>query len=276
MEKQFFTAKSFDEAMKLKKEHGERAKYLAGGTELNTRVNKPNYDVLIDIGNLVSKEIKWNADKTVFIIGAGVTFQELVSNENVPYQLRTAAGHMSTRNIRNMATAGGNIGAASTTGDLILTFFTLNAKVKVFGKSELITVEDYIGQKLFESDNIIEEIQITKENLDKCYHSVAYRRVSSDFSIIGAAATYTKDGDVYKDVKVAVGGMGPRAKRVPEVEKEFENKKLTKEFVMETMQSKVKSRDSLLRGTAEFREYMAAEMVAESLGLISGGVPCKK
>ncbi|MGL4392535.1 MAG: FAD binding domain-containing protein [Fusobacteriaceae bacterium] len=264
-EKKFFTANSFQEALKLKKEHGEKAKYLAGGTELNTRVNKQYYDVLIDIGEIVSKEVKWNTDKTELSIGAGVSFQDMVANENLPPQIRKAAGHMSTRNIRNMATAAGNVGAGSTVGDLLPTFFTLEAELKVADIPERIKVEDYIEKKL---DYLIEEIIVKKSNLDKSYDSVAYRRVSSDFSIIGAAATYNKKGDIFTDLRIAVGGMGPKVKRIQKVEQELEGKKLTKEIVMQVMQENIKSRDSLLRGTAQFREYMVAEMVAESLGLI--------
>ena len=261
----FFIPTSYDEALKLKKEHGERAKYLAGGTELNTRVNKPYYDVLIDVGHLNSKEISWNSDKSEISIGAGVEFQELVTNEDVPHQLRKAAGHMSTINVRNMATIGGNIGAGSTVGDLLPTLMTLEARLKLFDIQELVTVEAYIENKL---DYLIDAVVITKENLDKKYDSIAYRRVSSDFTIIGAAATYNKTGDIFTDIRIAVGGMGPKVKRVPKVEQELEGKQLTKEFVMKAMRDNVKTRSSILRGTAAFREYMAAEMVAESLGLI--------
>lgn len=264
MDKKFFTAKSFEEATNLKNEYKDRARFLVGGTEMNVRVNKGLYDVLIDIGNLVSHEIKWNEDKTVIYVGSGATFQEIYKNEAFPYQLRRAAGHMSTRNIRNMATIGGNVGTGSTVGDFIPTLMVLNAQVKLFNSEELVTVEDYVNNKM---QYIIEYVVLTKENLDRKYESVSYRRVSSDFSIIGAAATYKKDGEIYSDLRIAVGGMGPKAKRVSEVEALLEGKKLTREMVIATMQEKVKSRSSVLRGSAEFREYTAAEMVAQCLGL---------
>lgn len=264
MGKKFFNATSFEEAIKLKTEYGDRARYLVGGTEMNVRVNKGLYDVLIDIGNLVSHDIKWNEKETELYIGAGATFQEIYKREDAPYQLRRAAGHMSTRNIRNMATIGGNVGTGSTVGDFIPTLMVLDAKLKVVESEELITVEEYVINKM---QYLIEYIVLSKENLNKNYQSVAYRRVSSDFSIIGVAATFNKVGEVYTDIKIAVGGMGPKVKRVKDVEEQLEGKELNRNMVIDMMQEKVKSRSSILRGSAEFREYTAAEMAAQCFGL---------
>lgn len=264
MAKNFFNATSFEEAIKLKKEFGDRARYLVGGTEMNVRVNKDLYDVLIDIGNLVSHDIKWDEEGTHIHIGAGATFQEIYTREDAPYQLRRAAGHMSTRNIRNMATIGGNVGTGSTVGDFIPTLMVLDAKLKVADSEELISVEEYVIKKM---QYLIEYIILSKENLNKNYQSVAYRRVSSDFSIIGVAATYKKIGDTYTDIKIAVGGMGPKVKRVMDVEEHLQGKELNRDMVIEIMQEKVKSRSSILRGSAEFREYTAAEMAAQCFGL---------
>lgn len=264
MGKKFFNATSFEEAIKLKNEYGDKARYLVGGTEMNVRVNKGLYDVLIDIGNLVSHEIKWNKDETCIHIGAGATFQEIYTREDAPYQLRRAAGHMSTRNIRNMATIGGNVGTGSTVGDFIPTLMVLDARLKVVEFEEPITVEEYVIKKM---QYLIEYIILSKENLNKNYQSVAYRRVSSDFSIIGVAATYKKVGEIYTDIKIAVGGMGPKVKRVVDVEEQLEGKKLSRDMIIEIMQEKVKSRSSILRGSAEFREYTAAEMAAQCFGL---------
>lgn len=264
MNKKFFNAKSFEEAVSLKKEYGSTAKYLVGGTEINVRKNKGEYNVLIDISNLLSHDISWNNEKTEIIVGAGATFQEIYKNEETPYQLRMAAGRMSTRSIRNMATIGGNIGTGSTVGDFIPTLMVLQAKLKLFDYEELITVEKYTEEKM---EYLIEYVVISKENLDKNYNSKSYRRISSDFSIIGVAATYKKVDNRYTDIKIAVGGMGAKVKRVREVEKELEGKELTREIIMKTMQEKVKSRPSIIRGSAEFREYTAAEMTAQCFGL---------
>ena len=264
MDINFFIAKSFEEAVSLKKQYGSTGKYIVGGTELNVRINKDDYNVLIDISNLISHEINWNNDKTEIFVGAGATFQEIYKNEDAPYQLRMAAEYMSTHNIRNMATIGGNIGTGSTVWDFIPTLLVLQAKLKLFDCEELITVERYIEEKI---ECLIQYVVISKENLDKIYNSKSYRRVSSDFSIIGVAVTYKKVHNTYTDIKIAVGGRGAKVKRVREVEKELEGKELTREIIMKIMQEKVKSRSSILRGSAEFREYTAAEMAAQCFGL---------
>ncbi|MGL4392648.1 MAG: FAD binding domain-containing protein [Fusobacteriaceae bacterium] len=263
MIQKYFLPNSCEEAVKFKKENSS-AKYLAGGSELNTRVNKESYDALIDIRLLGLKEIKWNSDETEFSIGANVDFQILVSDKKIPYQIQKAANHMECRNIRNVATIGGNIGAGSTVGDLIPTLMALEAEVKIFGSEKRISVEEYIKNKC---EELIEAIIFKKEKLDKKYDSKTYRRVSSDFSILGAAVCYKKSGEIFSEIKIAIGGVGPKVYRAIEVEKELENKKLNKELVMKIMREKIKSRDSLLRGSADFREYLIAQMVTECFGI---------
>lgn len=262
MIKEYFLPKTLEEAFQLKSSIGDRAKYLAGGTELNLKMFKNDYDVFIDLRMIKMNEIKIERDEVH--IGSAVTFQDLIGNESVPDQLKKAANHMECRNIRNMATIGGNIGAGRTVGDLLPSLFILNAYLKVFGKDELISVEDYVTNSM---SDLIEKIIIKNSEIEKQTNSLTFRRVSSDLSIIGVAVSYNKIGEIYSDVKLAVGGMGPKVKRFKDIEMKISGNSLNKEFVTALVKESVTPITDI-KGTAEFKRYLVSEMICEALGLI--------
>lgn len=262
MIKNYFTPNTIEEAVSLKETYGDRAKYLSGGTELNLRINKEKYETFIDLRNVNSREIKV-LESGSMEIGAGVTFQDLVSNENVPYQLKRAAQYMDSRNVRNIATIGGNIGSGRTMGDLLPTLLVLEAKVKIGESEKLITVEDYIHGRC---DGLIEKIIINGSDLEKSYGSRAHMRTSNDISIIGAAVTFEeRDGKLHR-VKIALGGVDKKVIRLREVEGSLEGKTPTKEEIVNLIKENINPLGDV-RGSKEFKTHMAAELVAESFGI---------
>lgn len=262
MIKNYFIPQTLEEAVSLKKTHGEGAKYLAGGTELNLRINKEKYHTFIDLREINCDKIEKLEDGSL-AIGAGVTFQTLSTDSRVPQQLKKAATYMESRNVRNMATLGGNIGSGRTMGDLLPTLMVLDARVKLVGKNTLVTVEDYIHNR---QDDLIEKVVIHGKDLNRSFGSRVHMRTSNDISIVGAAATYeVVDGRVY-GIKIALGGVAKKVIRLREVEKALEGQEASRDLVVTLVKSHI---DPLgdVRGSKEFKSHMAAELVLESLGI---------
>lgn len=262
MIKNYLTPNTLEDAVSLKAQYGEKAKYLAGGTELNLALNKGKYETFIDLKNLKLNSIAKDSTGNIEI-GASVTFQKLIVNELVPEQLKKAAAYMESRNIRNIATIGGNIGGGKTVGDLIPTLLVLDAKLKVCGKSELVTVESYIESK---SADLIEKIVIPASELTKTYMSRVYSRTSNDLSLIGVAVSYTKAGNTISNLKVAIGGTASVVKRLPKVEAGLEGTELCKSTIVKLVKENV-TPVSDVRGSKEFKAHVAGELVAECFGI---------
>lgn len=261
MIKKYFIPETIEEAISLKNEYKENGKYLAGGTILNMRFNKKKYEAYeayIDIRNLKLDEIKSN-EKGNLEIGACVTFQKLISNEHVPEQLKKAAMLMENRNIRNVATIGGNIVGGKTIGDLIPTLVVLGAMVKVYGEEKLILVENYILSK---DESFIEKIIIEEKNIKKYFGVRAHSRTSDDLSLIGAAVTYSKEKEKVKDIKIAVGGVASTVIRLKEIEEKLEGTILEKQLLTHLIMNYVEPLTDF-RGSKEFKAYLAGELVAE-------------
>lgn len=252
----YLTPNTLKEAISLKAEYGEKAKYLAGGTELN--LNNGKYETFIDIRNLKLNSIEKNKDGNIEI-GAAITFQQLIVNELVPYQLKEAASYMESRNVRNIATVGGNIGGGKTVADLIPTLLVLNAKLKIYGKTEYVSIEDYIKIK---SSDLIEKILIDGKELSKKYASRVYSRTSNDLSLVGVAVSYNQSEKEVKDVKIAIGGTSSIVKRLYEVENKLEGTELYKEVLVKLVKQNI-TPISDVRGSKEFKAHLAGELIAE-------------
>ncbi|MBI9103139.1 MAG: FAD binding domain-containing protein [Spirochaetales bacterium] len=112
----FYRPGSVDEALSL---HSRGGVFLAGGTEINRgrkgdgslpgipdRGGEIDAIYLADLGlSGIRKE------GGAFFIGACTSLQDIADSPELPAWIRTAAGFIPSRNIRNMATIGGNIGA---------------------------------------------------------------------------------------------------------------------------------------------------------------------
>lgn len=112
---------------------------IAGGMDLivqikNGRLNK---DALVDISNLNElKKIKEEAN--VIKIGSGVTFSDIIECEKFEknlYGLKKAASLISSSQIINKGTIGGNIFNNSTIANLLPPLLALDAKVEIQSKA---------------------------------------------------------------------------------------------------------------------------------------------
>jgi len=108
----YLAPQSIKEAVKLKHQFGESAMYFAGGTDLFPNMKRRQYNTKILIGLRNLKELRKIDFEDGLKIGAGVTLSTLEENseirKNYPV-LAKAAGLVSTPQLRNMGTIGGNL-----------------------------------------------------------------------------------------------------------------------------------------------------------------------
>lgn len=105
---------SVGDAVKLMADHGPEAMFVAGGTDLYPNMKRGQFEpsVLVglrDIGDLSGVS---GSAKTGLTIGAGTTLSAVSSHAEVARHypgLATAAGLVSSPQIRNMGTLGGNV-----------------------------------------------------------------------------------------------------------------------------------------------------------------------
>lgn len=156
---------------------GRDGLFLSGGTEilrLNTGVDKNS--PLIDILPLLSDEIRKEGDSV--LIGASATFALLLSSPVVPDYLKEALCYMTSPQLRNQATIGGNIASWRDDSFLIPTLSASGAELTVVssdGEKERMSIKDYglkRGLILSVSIPASAEVRNFRESLTSHSHAV--------------------------------------------------------------------------------------------------------
>lgn len=198
---EYVRAGSAEEAIRLIGEHGDEAKFLAGGHSLlplmKLRLAQPS--VLVDIGRITDLSYIRDADDHV-AIGAltrhmDVELSPLLRAE-VPL-LAHAAGHVGDPQVRHRGTIGGSIAHADPASDLPATTLALGATYVVQGpggRREIAAGDFYAGflTSTMAPDEMLTEIRIPK--MDGAGWSFQkFNRRAQDWAIVGVAA-WRRDG----------------------------------------------------------------------------------
>ncbi len=127
------------EAYNYKKEN-KNSYYLAGGTQINSLYFKDDdCDCLINLKPLALNKITKNS------VGSLATLENLKNSDLAHTALREGAACLNSRNIRNMATIGGNIGSNQSSSDMLPALVALNSKLKIYcGTEKIINITDWI------------------------------------------------------------------------------------------------------------------------------------
>ena len=260
MIQEFFKPQTITEAVKLKEKFKDEIVFMAGGTDVNCRDLAYKIEKVIGIEQLALNKISKTQNKLT--IGAGVTIQELIDTPKIPDHLTTAAGHFVNRNIRNVATIGGNIASNHSTANLIPILVALDAELKLGGSSKPVPVYEYVSQEM---THLIEDIMISSECLGKKYGLQKFSHAANDVSIITAAVTFNVQNGKLSDVRIAVGGVSKHVVRLTELENKLESNKLLAATEIEDTVKNITAPVNDIRGSVEFKKYMAGVLISDCI-----------
>jgi len=258
MIKEVFRPASFEEAVKLK---GADVYYLSGGTQINwtparderKMKGKPAIEKVILLSDLLSSDIK--KEGTALSLGAGLTLQEIIDAPETPEVLKKAAGYIASRNIRNMATLGGNIAANRADSYVIPCLIALKADVETVDEG-IMCVETYIRE---EKDNLIKRI-ILPEVEGVCIIDVSVKSSAAYPSVTTAVRISPKE------VIVAIGCVSEHVLRLKNLESGILKGSLTGNDLAAAVAKEINPKGDL-QGSAEYKKYISGSMIAHSVDL---------
>ncbi|MCB1000495.1 MAG: xanthine dehydrogenase family protein subunit M [Acidimicrobiales bacterium] len=192
----YVRAGSAEEAISLIGEHGEDAKFIAGGHSLlplmKLRLAQPS--VLVDIGRL--SDLSYIRDAGDHIaIGAMTRHMDIekspVLAEHVPL-LAHAAGHVGDPQVRHRGTIGGSIAHSDAASDLPATTLALGATYVAQGPNgtrEIAAADFFQGflTTALAADEMLTEIRVPKMN-GAGWSFQKFNRRAQDWAIVGVAA----------------------------------------------------------------------------------------
>ena len=192
----YLRASSVDEALGLAAEHGEDAKYLAGGHSLlpmmKLRLAFP--EVLIDLGRIT--ELSYLRDEGTYVaVGAMTRHHDVATSallaSDIPLLAHTA-GEVGDPQIRHRGTIGGSVAHGDAASDLPATLLALDASFVIRGESgtRAVPVAAFfkgIFETAIEPGELLTEIQIPKPSRPSAWSFQKFTKRKIDWAIVGVA-----------------------------------------------------------------------------------------
>lgn len=262
---------SLGEALDHLSRHGDKAKVLAGGTDLLVSMKKRQIlpEHLINLKGIQAlKNIHYDK-KRGLEIGGLVTLGELERSTIVREKFGTlwdAVNVIAAPQIRSLATLGGNLCSAVPSADTAPPLVALGASVTLAGKNgqRTVLVEDFFRgpeASVLNPDEILSHVSIPNppENTGGAYFKLM-RRNAMDLALVGVAASLRLDGGkrVCKEARIALGAVAPTPIRALRAEEVLLNKETDEHLAMEAGEVAAEEARPIsdIRASKEYRTEM--------------------
>lgn len=216
---EFIRPATLEEARQALGRLGAKGMPLAGGTALHFLTNNASVTA-VDITRLGLSYIRQNGD--FFEIGATTPLADIQRYRGPRWAMHEICRRISTHQIRNVSTIGGNIARVFPWADMPVVLLAMGARLVIYsGQTTELTADEYFSSqpaRLFADGSILTEIKIPVLQAHHGFGSVKASRNAAAFSMVTVAALLElRDGRI-STARVAVGSGIPFPKRLPSVE----------------------------------------------------------
>lgn len=266
----YFQPKTIEECRKILGEYESDARVLAGGTDLVPRLkNKAIHPVavigLMDIPGIDEITV---SDKGL-TLGTLANLRKISLDENLRnnYEvIMESCGHVSSQQVRNIATIGGNACNASPSADAIHGLLVNDAVCIITGEEgerEVPMCEFFVGpgKTVLKPSELLVKffIPAPKPHTGCAYKKYAIRG-DSDISIVGAGVriTLNDDGSVL-EARITLASVAPKPIRIKEAEDFLAGKKIDDDIIAKAADICAKAATPITdqRASKEYRVEMA-------------------
>jgi aerobic carbon-monoxide dehydrogenase medium subunit len=278
----YLVPKTLDEAVSLHQSHGNRAMYVAGGTDVMVKVKagKIAPDYLISLKHVLgSAPLGVNQGTGELHIGASVTHRTLEKSSLIKSHyaiLHDAVRHIGSLQIRNVATIGGNLVNAVPSADGAIPLVAMDARVTIYGSTgertvDLIHFFEGPGQTVLAPGEILTEIIVPKQAaLSAGAYQKYGRRAAMELPLIGVGVLLALEAGSNRCTKarIALGVAAPTPMRALSAEQFLLGKEITEATLSEAgtlAANESRVRDSV-RGLAWDRREMV-EVFVRRMGM---------
>ncbi len=273
------------EALDLLHSHQEKARIVAGGTDVLLELQQgiKQTSTLIDITRLA--ELKYmRLENGIFHLGALTTHNDILrSQECRQYALPLfqACLEVGAPQIRTRGTLAGNVVTASPANDTITPLMALDAEIVLLSRNSerIIPLRDfYLGVRrtLCQPDELVREIRLPAlaANQRSLFIKSGLRRAQA-ISILNIAFVLTLDGDErITDAKITLGCLAPTIVRASQAEAYLKGKQVDEAVCNEAGKlacMDVRPIDDV-RATASYRLTTLANLVSHGLQRLASGM----
>jgi len=277
----YLQPKTLHEALVMLRDAPEGSRLVAGATDIlpwarEGRAGDVHLPRLIDITG-VEEFLGWRREGERVRLNAGVVYQDFLEDEDLVRMLPNmphCSAWFADDQIRRQATLVGNIVNASPAGDGFPPMLTHDADLELArldGErvvTRTVPVIDFMtgpGRTLLEPGEIATAVTCdAMEGYGGSFQKVGLRRSLVISAVCFAALVKTDpSGGVFEDVRLAMGGVGPRPVRLTEVEDLLRGRAATESLVSEA--SAIPAKYVASRSRVEYRRRVVQGFVQAAI-----------
>ncbi len=283
----YYTPQSLDQALELLSKHKEQARLIAGGTDLVVEIGRGvrSPEIIIDITRIPNLDTITQDEQKHIHLGPLVTHNQVIGSElcaDRAFPLAKACWEIGSPQIRNRGTIAGNLVTASPANDTITPLWVLGASI---------TLQSVRGSRTLFFDKFFLDVRKTAIEPDEMvvdisfpamagYQVAAFEKLglrrAQAISVVNVAVVLSMLADTITQARIALGSVAPTIIRVQEAERFLTGKVLTKDVTAYAGQLAAQTIAPIsdIRGSAEYRRYMAATLTRYALDALADGTEC--
>ena len=285
MWKTYILAANLEDALQALAEHGERARVVAGATDLMLELQRKvrrGVDVLVDVTRIPNLDAVTLDDEGWVHVGPLTTHNQAVVSpvlRQYGFPVAQASWGVGSPQIRNRGTIAGNVVTASPANDTIVPLMALGVRVTLrsaSGERTLPLSEFYTGVRrtVMQPDEMLTDIAFPamQPNQRGVFLKMGLRQAQV-ISVVSAAAVLTLEGGVVQTASITLGAVAPTIIHAPEAEAYLQGKRLDETTIAEAARLASEAARPIddLRASADYRRRMVAVLVKRALQRIAEG-----
>jgi aerobic carbon-monoxide dehydrogenase medium subunit len=268
---EYIEPSSIAETVALLARYGDRARVLAGGTDVLTALKEgwEHPEWIISLGRISDLATIRYDEREGLRIGALATVRSAETSPTVRSHypaLAAAAGTLASVQIRNLATVAGNLCRAAPSADMAPILVALQADVRLVGPTgeRIVALGSFFigpGRTVLSRDELLTEIRVPPPSpgAGAAYTKHSPRR-AMDLAVVGVAVAMTLDGPLCRDARIVLGAVAPTPLRARLAEQSLIGQKATPALAEQVGRLAASEAQPIsdVRGSAGYRRAMVA------------------
>jgi xanthine dehydrogenase iron-sulfur cluster and FAD-binding subunit A len=281
----YYSVTTIDEAIQILAERRERARIVAGGTDLLLELERgvrTGIDTLVDITRIpMLDQITMDEDQVIHL-GPLVTHNHCVASHLVVQRalpLAQAAWEVGAPQIRNRGTVAGNLITASPANDTITPLTALGARVTLRSahRERVIPLGEFytgVRKTVMQPDEMLVDIAFPalRSTQRGIFIKLGLRKAQA-ISVVDAALVLDLDGEVVRQATVTLGSVAPTIIHATEAEVYLRGRPLDEETIQQAAHLAYQAARPIddVRGSAAYRYEMVRVCVSRGLSSMAQG-----